>query len=121
MPVDAATKVNVPGKNPSGCRAPAPAGMASTRIQARPATTSAVAVLSSVNIQATVSAAAARDSSASIGASAARGFCFFFAATPHHSGRLEPVGMDRHIAAAVEDDLEMIAAAPGVLNHFAAE
>ena len=29
--------------------------------------------------------------------------------------------MDRHVAAAVEHDLEMVAAAPGVLDHVAAE
>jgi hypothetical protein len=48
------------------------------------ATIIAAAVLSSVSIQATVRATAARDSSASIGRGAAR-FLGFYAATLHHS------------------------------------
>ena len=34
---------------------------------------------------------------------------------------LQPVGMDGHIAAAIEDDLKMVAAAPGVLDHIASK
>ena len=79
--------------------------------QAAAATIMAAAVLRKVSIQATVSATAARDSSASIGGASALGFCFL-AATLHLSRELQAVGMDGHVAAAVEHDLKVIAAAP---------